>query len=279
MAAVAALILATGQGYLVALFLVFFIPGYMLVAALFPGNQRIDWIERIALSLGLSVAVIPLLGLFLNFTPFGLTLAPILLSIVIFSGLVGGIAYVRRRQVAPHQRLSVTIEFKRTAWQQYSPLEKALTVVLVAVLISSLSILTYVLITPRPGERFTEFYVLGTDGTADNYPTELNVSEEGTILIGVVNREFERVSYVLRVDLLGLQQLWNETGGINETVEVNRTTMASMSLSLDHETNWTSAYSFRIDFSGLWKVEFLLFREGDLDTVYRSLHLFVTVLL
>jgi len=38
-------------------------------AALFPGKDDLDGIERIALSFGLSIAVVPLMGLALNYTP------------------------------------------------------------------------------------------------------------------------------------------------------------------------------------------------------------------
>jgi uncharacterized membrane protein len=50
---------------------VLFVPGYVLIAALFPRADDLDWIERIALSFGLSIAVVPLIGLGLNYTPGG----------------------------------------------------------------------------------------------------------------------------------------------------------------------------------------------------------------
>lgn len=52
---------------LLALPLVLFIPGYSLIAALFPTDEDLDLIERIALSFGLSIAVVPLIGLGLNY--------------------------------------------------------------------------------------------------------------------------------------------------------------------------------------------------------------------
>src|SRR5665648_1005599 len=60
------------------LFMVLFLPGYSLIAALFPAKDDLDGIERFALSVGLSIAVVPLMGLALNFTPFGIRLVPIL---------------------------------------------------------------------------------------------------------------------------------------------------------------------------------------------------------
>jgi len=75
-----AVLLALG-GNLLAILLVLFVPGYVLVAALFPRNGDIDWIERVALAFGLSIAVVPLLGLLLNFTPFGIRPVPVFATI------------------------------------------------------------------------------------------------------------------------------------------------------------------------------------------------------
>ena len=77
--------------------LVLFAPGYAPIAALFPeagiddaeptadgtdgtaaaiSDRGIDGIERVALSFGLGIAAVPLLGLVLNFTPWGIRLVP-----------------------------------------------------------------------------------------------------------------------------------------------------------------------------------------------------------
>ncbi len=250
--------------------MVIFVPGYILVAALFPDDEDIDWIERVALSFGLSIAVVPLIGLLLNFTPFGIFLTPIVLSILIFSEGLSIVAFARRMKLPVERRLSATIDIQLPAWQEYSTLDKALTVGLIASILFSASVLAYVVTTPRPGETFTEFFILGPEGMAENYPTDLNVSEEGTIIIGVANHEFERVNYTVKVDLVGM-------GGPNETVEVNRTTMDLFDFTLEHDTNWTRTYTFTVNAPGTWKVELLLYRDGDLTTVYRNLHIFVRV--
>ncbi len=85
------------------------------------------------------------------------------------------------------------------------------------------------------------------------------------------------MNYTIRVDLVGVEVRWNESGGFNETVELNRTPMDWFNFTLDHSANWTWTYGFSIGEPGLWKVQLLLFRDGDLETVYRNLHLFVRV--
>lgn len=62
--------------FLGVLFLLFF-PGYTLLAALFPRKDSLDPFERVALSFVLSIAVVPLLGLILNYTPGGLVCIPL----------------------------------------------------------------------------------------------------------------------------------------------------------------------------------------------------------
>ena len=58
-----------------------FLPGYCLTETLFPRKNSMDEIERFTLSVGLSFAVTALVGLFLSFTPFGLSLTTALLAL------------------------------------------------------------------------------------------------------------------------------------------------------------------------------------------------------
>src|SRR6266705_710857 len=81
----AGLLVIVEMGNLAAILLILFVPGYVLVAALFPNAKEIDWIERVALSLGLSIAVVPLLALLLNFTPWGISLAPVVTTVTLFT--------------------------------------------------------------------------------------------------------------------------------------------------------------------------------------------------
>ncbi len=63
------------------------LPGYSLIQLLFPKGKELDSLERFALSIGLSLAVVPLVGLLLNFTPWGIRFAPITISLGSFTAL------------------------------------------------------------------------------------------------------------------------------------------------------------------------------------------------
>jgi uncharacterized membrane protein len=55
------------------LLLALFSPGYSLVVAIFPKRYDLDLVRRLALGFGLSIAVVVLVGIILNFTPWGIS--------------------------------------------------------------------------------------------------------------------------------------------------------------------------------------------------------------
>ncbi len=68
--------------YIFGSLLILFLPGYSLVEFLFARKQDMeDDLIRVALSIGLSLAIVPLIGLVLNYTPFGIKLCPIVSSL------------------------------------------------------------------------------------------------------------------------------------------------------------------------------------------------------
>jgi len=75
---------------------VLFIPGFLLISVLYAKSDEMDTLERVALSIGLSLAVVPLIGLVLNYTPWGIRLEPIMASLALFSEVMA-VAWVVRR--------------------------------------------------------------------------------------------------------------------------------------------------------------------------------------
>ena len=66
--------------YVLGFIYILFLPGYSLVEALYPEEKSLSPLERMALSIGLSIVLIPLVGLVLNYTPWGITLDSITIS-------------------------------------------------------------------------------------------------------------------------------------------------------------------------------------------------------
>ena len=274
---IASALLVGDIGNPVAILLVLFVPGYVLVATLFPSNKELDWIERTALSFGLSIAVVPLLGLLLNFTPWGIRFAPIAATIAAFTTLVGLAAWWRRMRLPEADRLAATLVLSLAGWKDYTLLDKALSIALALSVAIAAGTLAYVFLAPRPGETFTEFYILGPGGNASGYPTNLTRSQPGTVIIGVINHEAATVAYTARVDLVGVSIVFNVTCGCNRTQELNRTALNWFNQTIGDGQNWTHRYTFLINTTGLWEVQFLLYRSNNLTNVYRELHLFVRV--
>ena len=74
--------------------LVLFLPGYSLIKALF-GSKELDNIERVALSVDLSLALVPLAGLLLNYTPWGIRTTPVTFCLLGLTLVFASAAVVR----------------------------------------------------------------------------------------------------------------------------------------------------------------------------------------
>ena len=80
-----------------------------------------------------------------------------------------------------------------------SKTSKILSIVLILSIILAISTTAYIIIKPKQGEKFTEFYLLGPGGKASDYPTNLTVGQNASVIIGIVNHEYQTVDYHLVV--------------------------------------------------------------------------------
>ena len=67
----------------------------------------------------------------------------------------------------PEERFTVSFNFKLPSWHGKGLVDKVLSIVLVVAIIGATGTLRYVISTPKVGERFTEFYILGPQGKAE----------------------------------------------------------------------------------------------------------------
>jgi hypothetical protein len=82
---------------------ILWLPGYTFIKALFPQSRRrkkdLDPIERISLSVGMSLALVPITGLLLNYTPWGIRLTPITLSLLVLTMAFATTALIREYKI------------------------------------------------------------------------------------------------------------------------------------------------------------------------------------
>ena len=139
--------------------------------------------------------------------------------------------------------------------------DKALSVGLAIAIVAALGCLGYVITQPKQGEAFTEFYVLGLGGKAENYPGELMVGEEASVFLGIVNREHQPTSYRVEIDINGDKDKELATGILAD------------------EEKWEQEVSFVPDEAGLsQKVEFWLYKDEEMEPCLEEpLHLYIDV--
>ena len=148
----------------------------------------------------------------------------------------------------------------RMASQARGTWNRVLSAILVLAILGALGTLGYVIAAPKVGERFTEFYLLGLDGKAADYPKEMSVGEEGKVIVGIVNHRHEAVSYWVEVKIDGVKN--KEIG----------------SIVLAHGKKWENEISFTPELAGEnQKVEFLLFKNEEADPCLEPLYLWVDV--
>jgi uncharacterized membrane protein len=196
---------------LLAVPLVFILPGYTLTQVLFPRraagtpsnssqsltqqqrlkiSQRFSAVDNIVFSLGLSLVIDILTGLLLNLLPAGLQWQFWTLSLAFLTQTFALFAiFLRRGEVGLHVRTSlVSIQRRHLPYKEYSLLGLALAVVFLALWLS--------IIRPsQPQPSFTQFWMLAS--------TQAN--KGCAVLIGVRSFELTPRTYRIQVARNGIQ--------------------------------------------------------------------------
>ena len=251
------------------LFLVIFLPGYALIAMLFPEKTGLESIERIALSIGLSVAIVPLIGLGLNFTSWGIKEIPLLSSISVFTLLLSVLAYARRRRLPEEKVFGTSLRagalnlMNGALEKSESKTENVLKIFLVISFLVLIGAFGYVTFVPHENEPFTDFYLLGPQGMADNYTTEYVSGGNATYIIGITNNEYRTMNYTMEVRL--------ENQSLPLPVKLQN-------IQLAHNTTLEEPLVITPPIEGNdMKLEFLLFNETEKKIPYKKLRLWINV--
>lgn len=277
---------------------ILFVPGYALVAALFPergtsptaagsntqplaehdDRQRrvdedssssfrgIDRWERLALAFGLSLAIVPLVALGVTVSPYSLSLAAMFLSLTAFT-LVGlTIATVRRRALPPAQRYHVSVRnwiarARNGRSRSGSTGQTILNIALVGGILFAVGTLGFVVMASPDGEQFTEFYVLSENGDG-----ELVAGEYPDTLLAEEPRQIHtgienEEGQSVHYTMVVQAQRVDDTGQgmvVSERVEIER-----FSVILDQGETWTGAHNLTVPESMTgtdMRIAFLLYK-------------------
>lgn len=243
-----------------ALPILLFLPGYVLITAMFP-RKELTGIERFTLSVGLSIAIFVFDGFAVSVTPWKFRPDSIVISLTWITLLLTLLTGVRRVRIPANERYffgpSTISEFIASIKVKEEPtdIEKALIIALVGSIIIASGMLIYAKLT-REEEKFTELYILGEGGKAEDYPSDLYILENNSIIVGVENHEQQVMNYTLRV-------------------KMGNYLLEEREITLGHQDKWKEKLDLTPRHLGRHlKLEFALLR-GESERPYRSVHLWV----
>jgi uncharacterized membrane protein len=228
--------------------LVVFVPGYALVAALFPAERDLEssgpsvelvGLERFVLSFVVSLGLVPLVAFGVNYT-LGLTLLPILLSVATVSLVLLVAAYGRRvatpvdarwglapllwtRRVARYFAVDSSRFGRAGAFVPTNGTQRLFNVVLVFALLTFFAGVAFaVVVPPASDKQFTGLSALGETDQGNlstrAVPDTYTQGESTPLWIGIGNHEEERTSYTTVITVGG-----EEVDRFSTTVEDGET--------------------------------------------------------
>jgi uncharacterized membrane protein len=249
--------------------LLIFLPGYALIAMLFPGKSGLEGMERIALSVAMSASVVPLIGLALSYTPWKIKEISLLAGFSVFTLLMLVAAYLRRRSLPADRTFEVSFRtlaltlISGVMKETESKTEKNLRIILALSVLILIGTGAYVVLVPQEKEPFTEFYILGNNGMANNYTTQYIQGETGTYIVGITNNEHRTMDYTMEV------RLENKSLPLPENLQHIR---LAQNTTLEEPLEITPSVEGKN-----MKLEFLLFNETEKNVPYKDLRLWISV--
>lgn len=200
-----------------ALPLVLLVPGYALVAALFPerGDETgFDTLERVVLAVGLSLVIVPIVAYIANFTPYGIRLAPVLVGVVAWTVVFALFGLLRRARRVPEDRYRLRwtagdstlpdlftvqdrgLDSRRGPFEPENGRQLLLNVALVVSILAFVAAGAYMAVAAPSlpdTEPHTEYYLVAENGsgelTTDALPDDLEAGGTESIQVGIENHE------------------------------------------------------------------------------------------
>lgn len=257
---------------LLGLFLMFFLPGYALIAVIYPKIGDLHGGKRLIFSFGVSYLLTALIGLILNYIPLGNTLNTlgshlniILLGLSILTLIFISAAYLARRRVPRDNCFQLDLRGAcrniKGGLTGETRNRNLFSVAVFIVIMLMVSLPAYEIMKPseQTVQSYSEFYVLGPDGNnITEYPNNLTSGENGMVTMVLVNHENQETSYQI-------------------TTTSNQTVMDEINVILQPNEKKEIPYNFTAGEPAVKKLEFLLYKLPDVNVVYLSQSFMVNI--
>ncbi len=265
-----------GSGFLLALPLATFIPGYAVVSLIFPdpasiasprGTEANDTTEgtmlfahltRLTLAVALSIGLVGIVAYILNSTSFGITAESMGISLSVTSLALFGASALREYEKPASSPQSMATDRSqpvpairhmfRGATSREMVTFGVLAVILVVLTVVSFQVAT----SPTPSVGYTEFFVLSQNGTAIPGPVTVAVGNTVNITAVAVNKASQNQDYIFSVSASVLNVATNQTE-TNTTVPV-----AGSSFQLAGQQRWNATVSYAPQSKNTWVLVFSL---------------------
>jgi uncharacterized membrane protein len=169
-----------------------FVPGYLLLAIL-PWRRELDGKLSITVAIGLSLVVLPFLGLALSGLGWGFSSLALALSLLLFTAPLAALAAWERRGGGGVNAGS-GVSYRSLG------VGGRLAVLGLLLLVAGGALISYAA-SRTPPAPYTQFYVLNSNSLAQDYPRSASTAQ--TLTVGVVNNEGVAAHYLIDISAPG----------------------------------------------------------------------------
>lgn len=274
--------------------LLFVLPGYTLLIALFPRSRSSypDLIAsgraltlrlRLVLSYGVSLVLVPGIGLAVFLFGPGFGTETLLASYGVLIATFTIVGELRRQRLPEAARFTpIRSGLLLSRGGEHSDfLSSPVNVLLVLVAVVAFSTLGYAVFVPNTGESYSNFQILTESESgelvASNYTTTLSTDSSESFAVAVDNHEDERTRYRIVAELQRIESS-DDGAAVVEASEVTR-----LNATVGANDTWTARHSITPPFSGDGlRLTYYLYRtsppeDPSAESAYRTVYLWVDV--
>lgn len=220
-----------------------FIPGYLLIAIIFPNKGDIEEIERFGISWGLSLVITSLIGLPLYYLTHGLFINTLIIFLAIFSIILCLITFLKRKKI------ELKNMFLAPKTEKMFSILIIITIILACAAAIQLNFSQKESPDVKTEPKFTQLNILDSNNNTVPNPILWVSGERNYLNIKVVNHEQTAASYQL-------------------FVKVNNKILKRENFTLKNNEEKVLNMRFTAGLVGQRDMEFLLYKLPDLKKVY-----------